>query len=91
MASAKGILITDLDEHLEKAEELIKLLTECEERSRTIAFITPEDLAQLTGWSLPIARKIFQEKTFPCCDAGKTKVAEVSAVKAWFSQPRKYR
>lgn len=91
MATKTRFVFTDIDEQLDKAEKLINLLTECEERSRTIAFITPEDLAQLTGWSLPIARKIFQEKTFPCCDAGKTKVAEVSAVKAWFSQPRKYR
>lgn len=91
MAISTGIVLTDIDEQLDKVEELIKRLTDCEEKAKTIAFITPEDLAMLTGWNIKLARRIFSDKTFPCCDAGKTKVAEVSAVKRWFSQPRKYK
>lgn len=78
----------NLDEDLEKVNELIKKLDEAEDKTIQLQFITIKDLSKMTGWSISTCQRLFNSKYFPCCDYGREKKAEISAVKKFFSVKR---
>lgn len=52
-------------------------------------FLTVKEVADLMGMSEYQARKMFHDPEFPCCDYGKNLVVEDSALKHYFSKPRR--
>lgn len=52
-------------------------------------FYTIDETAKLLGWSKTTVQELFNCKDFPCCDFGKRKVVEISALKKYFSVPRR--
>ena len=52
-------------------------------------FLTVKEVANLMGMSEYQARKMFHDPEFPCCDYGKNLVVEDSALKHYFSKPRR--
>ena len=56
-----------------------------------IKFFTIKEFAEISGWSIPTVQKLFNSEDFPSCDYGKEKIVEASALKNYFSVPRKKR
>lgn len=82
-------LILDIGEELERIEKLLRKLTELEKKTCSLSFISIKEFARLSGWSEPTVQDLFNRADFPSCDFGKTKIAEISAVKKYFSVPRR--
>lgn len=80
---------TDIDQNIEKVKTLLKYLSEVQEKSQKIQFVSIKEIAAATGWSEGVVQDIFNKDDFPCCDYGKEKKAEVEAVRKWFSVPRR--
>ena len=80
---------TDLDEALNKLQQICNKLDEAEEKAQRLQFITPKKLAEMTGWSLKIAQETFRRKDFPTCDFGKEQIAYVEAVRNYFLVARR--
>lgn len=78
----------NLQEQINQLERIIQLLDQIEERE-PLNFISIKDMCKMTSWSEPTIKKLFNRPDFPSCDFGKEKIAEVSAVKKYFSVPRR--
>lgn len=78
----------DIDENIDKLDELLEKLKLLEDKSKMLNFITIKEFATIRKCSLKIAQTLFNEQSFPSEDYGKTKVAEVSAVIKWYQQKR---
>ena len=81
--------IEDLDEAVKKITEFLELAEQANQTIDKIHFITATELAAMTGWSLKTTRELFNKIDFPSCDYGKEKIAEIDAVKKYFSVSRK--
>ena len=75
-------LTTKLAEIVGKVEILEAKLTEPK-------FYTIKEVAKITGWSEPTVQNLFNRGEFPSCDYGKSKVVESTALRQYFSVPRK--
>lgn len=80
---------TNLDEHLNKAKELLKTITEVEEKAEFIQFMSIKEFAEVAKMSEKKAQEVYNKPDFPSCDYGKEKVAEIHAVRQYFSVPRR--
>lgn len=79
----------DINEKIKEVQQLVDELSELETSLNKLVFVTIEDVCKSTGWSAVTVQNLFNRKDFPSCDYGKTKIAEVSAVKKYFSVPRR--
>ena len=79
---------TDIDSDIKKIDEMIEKLNLLEDKSKMLNFITISDFAKLRNCSIKTAQDIYNSKSFPSESYGKTKVAEVQAVKKWYEQKR---
>lgn len=86
---ANIIVNADLQEQIDTLNELLKKMSQVEDKAKEITFLTVSDLAKMTGWSKTTVRELFNRKDFPCCDFGKEKIAEINAVRAYFGVPRR--
>lgn len=75
-------LVDEIKNVVCKVEKLETSLTEPK-------FYTIGETAKLLGWSEPTTQDLFNRKDFPCCDYGKKKVVEMTALKNYFSTPRR--
>lgn len=80
---------SNLSDEILEVRELLEELHSLEENIVMIRFLTINDFAEISGWSLPIVKKLFNRADFPSCDYGRKKVVEVSAAKKYFSVPRR--
>lgn len=81
--------LNDLDDQLRKVSRLIESLNEMEDKVTMIRFLTIQEFSEISGWSLPVVKNLFNRADFPSCDYGKKKIVEVSAAKKYFSVPRR--
>ena len=81
--------VINLDEAIEKTSKLLENLKLLNEIDLPIVFVTVEDLVKATNLSRKTVLNIYNDPEFPCCDYGKTKIAELSAVIEYFSVPRR--
>lgn len=79
----------EVEEQIKKVQKLIDELSELENKVNRLIFVTIEDLCDMTGWSPVTVQNLYNRADFPSCNFGKTKVAEISAVKKYFSVPRR--
>ena len=86
---SKIIIDKNLQEQIEKITALVQMIDDLEAKANSLCFITIKQFAEMTGWSEPTVQNLFNRKDFPSCNYGKTKIAEISAVKAYFSVPRR--
>lgn len=78
-----------LQEQIDKLDELLTKLSLVEDKTKALTFITIPELAKITGWSRKIVNDLYNRKDFPSCDFGKQKIAELNAVREYFSVPRR--
>ena len=81
-------LNTDFKEEIKKLDEIIEKLTLLEDKSKMLNFITISDFAKIRQCSIKTAQDIFNTDSFPSENYGKTKVAEIQAVKNWYMTKR---
>lgn len=79
---------TDIDENIQKLNEMLQKLELVEDKSKMLNFITISQFAEIRGVSLKTARDLFNEPTFPSEDYGKNKVVELQALKEWYMVKR---
>lgn len=79
----------EFEKQIEKVQKLIDELSELENKVNRLTFVTVEDLCTMTGWSPVTVQNLFNRADFPSCNFGKTKIAEISAVKKYFSVPHR--
>ncbi len=75
-------LVDEIQNVVAKVEKIEAALTEPK-------FYTIDETANLLGWSAPTVQDLFNRGDFPSCDFGKKKVVEVTALKNYFSVPRR--
>lgn len=80
---------TDLDEQLDKANELLLCLKEIERTTDLLRFISIKELAKITGWSEKTVQTLYNRSDFPSTDYGKEKKAEIHAIVEYFKVPRR--
>lgn len=80
---------TSISNELSEVRELIEELQQLEENVVMLKFLTINDFAEISGWSLPVVKALFNREDFPACDYGRKKVVEISAAKKYFSVPRR--
>lgn len=78
-----------LQEQINQLKELIEKIGLVEDKTKMLQFITIEEFAKISGWGICAVQDLYNRDDFPSCDFGKRKVAEVSAVKHYFSVPRR--
>ncbi len=79
----------DLDEQLAEIRNLVAELKELESAVDKICFLSITDVMKMTGWSRPTVEKMFNRPDFPSCDFGKEKIVELTALRDYFSVPRR--
>ena len=79
---------TEIDLNIKKITEIIEKLKLLEDKSKLLNFITIQDFAKLRQCSIKTAQDIFNSESFPSENYGKTKVAEIEAVKNWYQVKR---
>ena len=79
----------NFESQIEKLEKLAEYLDRIEKQTQKLQFITIKEFAQVSGWTEATVQKIFNRPDFPSCDFGKTKVAEINAVREYFRVPRR--
>ena len=79
---------TDIDLNIQKITEIIEKLKLLEDKSKMLNFITIGEFAKLRQCSISTAQAIFNDSSFPSENYGKTKVAEIEAVKNWYQVKR---
>ena len=79
---------TEIDLNIKKITEIIEKLKLLEDKSKMLNFLTISDFAKLRQCSIKTAQDIFNSESFPSENYGKTKVAEIEAVKNWYMEKR---
>lgn len=79
----------DLKKEIEMLKKITETLNEVKESTQQLQFITIREFAKITGISEPTVQEIFRRPDFPSCDYGKSKIAEINAVRKYFSVPRR--
>lgn len=75
-------LTDEIKSVVDKVEKIETSLTEPK-------FYSIEETAKLLGWSTPTTQDLFNRGDFPSCDFGRKKVVEMTALKNYFSVPRR--
>lgn len=75
-------LVDEIVNVVGKVEKIETVLTEPK-------FYTIGETAKLLRWSEPTVQDLFNREDFPSCDFGKKKVVEATALKNYFSTPRR--
>ena len=78
-----------IDTEVMKIRSLIEQLEKLGGAVDRITFLTISDVMKLTGWSRPTVEKTFNRPDFPSCDFGKEKIVELTALRDYFSVPRR--
>lgn len=79
---------SEIDLNIKKLDEMIKKLELLDHKSKILNFITISEFAKLRKCSIKTAQDIFNDSSFPSENYGKTKVAEIQAVKNWYQVKR---
>lgn len=79
---------TDLDEQIEKCNELLKKYEELEGHAKQLHFITIRELAEMRKCSIATAQYLFSLPDFPSEDFGKEKVVLLEALKEFYMTKR---
>lgn len=79
---------TDIDTNIKKLDEMLKKIKSVEDKSKMLNFLTINEFAKLRNCSISTAQAIFNDSSFPSENYGKTKVAEIEAVKNWYQVKR---
>lgn len=79
---------TDLDEQIEKCEELIKKYEELGNKGKQLHFVTVRELAEMKHCSIKTSQDMFNLPDFPSEDFGKEKVVLLEALKEWYMTKR---
>lgn len=82
-------LDTNINDELDKIQDIIKGLDQIKETAQLIRFIGIKEFSQLTGWSEKTVQELYNKKDFPATDFGKEKKAEVHAIIDYFKVPRR--
>ena len=69
---------------MENEEKIVKGISEDED----LVFLTPMDVAEVMGCSIPTARQLFYREDFPAIKVGKNLKVLKSAFITWASQRR---
>lgn len=69
---------------MENEEKIMKSISEDEE----LVFLTPMDVAEVMGCSIPTARQLFYREDFPAIKVGKNLKVLKSAFITWASERR---
>lgn len=81
-------ITTNATEELKNAKELLTVFNAIEEKAESIknkiGFFTTEDVANLTGFSMPTVLKLFNRPDFPVCDYGARKIVFIPAFYEYF-------
>ena len=80
---------SNLDEQIEKLNEIIRKAEEAEAKVITLRFLSIKELSEITGWCTKTVQELYNRPDFPSTDFGKEKKAEISAVKEYFKVPRR--
>lgn len=78
-----------IEKEIIQMKELTKTLEELDKSRISLQFITIDKFCELSGWSKKTAGELFNRKDFPSCNYGKEKIAELTAIKKYFSVPRR--
>lgn len=78
-----------LEQLTEKMTEVVGKMEEIETTLTEPKFYTIDETAKILGWSAPTVQDLFNRGDFPSCDFGKKKVVEMTALKNYFSVPRR--
>ncbi len=83
------IEIETLEQLVDKIKSVVAKVEKIETALTEPKFYSIEETAKLLGWSAPTVQDLFNRKDFPSCDFGKKKVVEITALKNYFSVPRR--
>lgn len=76
---------TDIDLNIQKVDELVSKLEALEDKSKMLCFLTPSEFAEIRRmWFAGLALKYSIVKVFQVKIIGKSKIAEVGAIKNWY-------
>lgn len=82
----------ELDTLEQLTEKIIEVVGKVEKIETSITqpkFYSIAEVAKILGWSEPTVQDLFNRRDFPSCDFGRKKVVEMSALKNYFSVPRR--
>lgn len=88
MAQTTINIDTDLDEQIQKCEELLKKYEALDGHVKKLHFVTVKELAEMHHCSLKTAQDLFKLCDFPSEDFGKEKVVLLEALRSWYMQKR---
>lgn len=83
------IELDTLEQLTEKIAEVVGKVEKIEMSITQPKFYSITEVAKMLGWSEPTVQDLFNRRDFPSCDFGKKKVVEVTALKNYFSVPRR--
>ena len=74
---------TDIDEQIEKCEELLKKYEELGDKSKQLHFLTIKDVADMMNCSKKTVQDLFKLPDFPSIDFTKSKIVLIDAIREW--------
>lgn len=83
------VIEKNLSEQIEDLKEIANCLEQISNSTEKLKFITIKEFAKASGMNEQTVQHLFNRPDFPSCDFGKSKIAEVEAVKKYFSVPRR--
>lgn len=83
------IELNTLEQLTDKIIEVVEKVEKIETSITEPKFYSIGEVANILGWSKNTVQDLFNRRDFPSCDFGKQKVVEMSALKNYFSVPRR--
>ncbi len=86
-------ITTNAVDEIEKSKELLDCISKIESKVENIKtemkFLTIQDVANMTGYSIPTVQKLFNRPDFPVWDIGKSKIVFLPAFYDYAMKSRK--
>lgn len=83
------IELNTLEQLTDKIIEVVEKVEKIETSITQPKFYSICEVAKILGWSEPTVQDLFNRRDFPSCNFGKRKVVEMTALKNYFSVPRR--
>ncbi len=83
------IELDTLEQLTEEIKGVVSKVENIETKLKQPKFYTIKETAKLLNWSEKTTQDLFNRKDFPSCDFGRTKIVEMSALRQYFSVPRR--
>lgn len=83
------VVVDNFEEAMKNLDELLYKIHETEEAAKNLKFYNIKEFSKIIGWSEKKVSELYRRPDFPSCDFGKEKVAEINAIRKYFSIPRR--